>query len=75
VRNQLNYFHEKNSETKKNLIEIEFLADFHFSVIEKNLFNDNENSFFFIQFVSSILSEIKQMEKLSVKINTPKNRI
>ena len=32
---------------KKKLIESEFLADFHFSVIEKNLFNDIENSFFF----------------------------
>ena len=32
---------------KKNLIEREILAGFHFSVIEKNLFNDNENSYFF----------------------------
>ncbi len=33
---------------KKNLIEREFLADYYFSVIEKNLFNDNENSYFFL---------------------------
>ncbi len=66
----------KTLRNKKNLIEREFLADYYFSVIEKNLFNDNENShYFFIWLVSSILSEIKQMEKFSVKINTPKNRI
>ncbi len=45
VRNQWNYFHEKHSETKKNLIEREFLASEN---IENNvIFRFLPNHFFF----------------------------
>jgi len=40
-------FMKNTLKQKKNLTERELLADFYFSVIEKNLFNDNENSYFF----------------------------
>jgi len=63
----------------KKKLNWEFLADFHFSVIEKNLFNDNENSYFFFHLISFINFKWNKTDRKifseNFKIYAPKNRI